>query len=57
MLLLYGEMETMLGWVMKKKRKRLALKIYWYGALILAATSLFQKYKDKIVTPELERPI
>lgn len=55
MLLLYGEMETMMGWVMKKKRKRLVLKMYWYGALIFACASLIQKYRDKDATGEADK--
>jgi hypothetical protein len=47
LLLLYGEMDTMLGWMVKKKRKRFILRIYWYGALILLLGSLFQEYGRK----------
>jgi hypothetical protein len=47
MLLLYGEMETLFGWFMKKKTKRMVLKIYWYGALLMIIGLLFQKYFAK----------
>ena len=40
-------METILGWTLKKKRKRMVLKIYWYGALIMLAASLFETYREK----------
>ena len=55
MLLLYGEIETMMGWVMKKKRKKLALKIYWYGALIFACASLIQNYRNKETIGEMDK--
>jgi hypothetical protein len=37
---------------MKKKSRRFALKIYWYGALLLVFVSLFRKYKEKCTKEE-----
>lgn len=47
LLFLYGEMEAILGFALKKKRKRMFMKIYWYGALIMMAASLFKTYTEK----------
>jgi hypothetical protein len=41
LLLLYGEMETILGWTsLKKKQRKFYLKLYWYGAIIFLIGTL-----------------
>lgn len=45
LLLLYGEIAIFFGWILKKKTKKLLLRIYWYGALVLLIGSLYREYR------------